>query len=81
MGVLDGQVAIITGASRGLGRAIALKLAEEGANLLIVARGIAGLEETKKMVEAQGGRVMVARVDTSKEKDIHMMAEMAVKEL
>ncbi len=81
MGKLDGQVAIITGASRGLGRAIALKLAEEGANLLIVARSIEGLEGTKTLVEAQGGRATVARVDTSKEKDILMMVEKAVKEL
>ena len=81
MGMLDGQVAIITGASRGLGRAIAIKLADEGANLLIVARGMEGLEETKKQIEAQGGRAMVARVDTSKEEDIRMMADMALKEL
>jgi 3-oxoacyl-[acyl-carrier protein] reductase len=81
MGKFDGQVAIITGASRGLGRAIALKLAEEGANLLVVARSMAGLEETKKLVETQGGRATVARVDTSNEKDILRMADLAVKEL
>jgi 3-oxoacyl-[acyl-carrier protein] reductase len=81
MGILAGQVAIITGAARGLGRAIALKLAEEGANLLIVDRSTDGLEETKKLVAAQGGRATVARVDISKEEDILMMADVAVKDL
>ena len=81
MGRLDGQVAIITGASRGLGRAIALKLAGEGADLLAVDMNMEGLEETKNLVEAQGGRARVARVDVSREKDTIGMADLAVKEL
>lgn len=81
MGKLDGQVAIITGASRGLGRTLALKLTEEGASLLIIDRNMPGLEETKELVECQGGRAIVARVDTSKEEDTLRMADLAVKEL
>lgn len=80
MGKRDGQVAIITGASRGLGRAIALKLTEEGANLLIIDGNMPGLEETKKLVESQGGRAVVARLDTSEEEDTLRMADLAVKE-
>lgn len=81
MGMFDGQVAVITGAARGLGRAIAFKLAGEGAELLAVDINMEGLEETRKQVEVLGGRAKVARIDLSKEKDIYMMAEMAAKEL
>lgn len=81
MGRFDGQVAIITGASRGLGRAIAFKLAGEGADLLAVDMNMEGLEETKKLVEAQGGRARFARVDVSREEDTIGMADLAVKEL
>ncbi len=81
MGMLDGQVAIVTGAARGLGRAIALKLAGEGADLLAVDVNMEGLEETRKLVGARGGQAMVARVDTSREEDTIGMADLAVKEL
>lgn len=81
MGRLDGQVAIITGASRGLGKAIALKLSEEGARLLLVSsRNRQGLDETKNLVEAQGGQAAVALVDTSKEEDTLRMVDLAAKE-
>jgi 3-oxoacyl-[acyl-carrier protein] reductase len=81
MGRLDGKAAIVTGAARGLGRAIALKLAEEEAKLLIVTRGnLQGLEETKKLVQAKGGQVISAKVDISSEKDTLEMADLAMKE-
>jgi NAD(P)-dependent dehydrogenase (short-subunit alcohol dehydrogenase family) len=80
MNNLNGKVAIITGASRGLGRAIALKFAEEGAKLLVVDINMQGLEETKKLVEGKGTRAVVACVDTSKEEDTLRMADLAVKE-
>jgi len=81
MGMLDGKAAIITGASRGLGREIALKLAREGAQLLLVSRSYRqGLEEIKKTVEALGCRAAIALVDTSKEEDTLRMADVCVKE-
>lgn len=81
MGKLDGKAGIVTGAARGLGRAIAVKLAEEGAKLLIVTRrNLQGLEETKKLVQAKGGQVICAKVDISIEKDTLEMANLAVKE-
>lgn len=79
MGRLDGKAAIVTGAARGLGRAIAIRLAEEGANLLIA--DVRGLEETKELVQAKGAQVVCAKVDISIEKDTLEMANLAMKEL
>ena len=68
MNRLEGKVTIVTGAARGLGRAIALKLAEDEAILLIVTRrNIQGLEEAKKLLQARGAQVTCAKVDVSVE--------------
>jgi NAD(P)-dependent dehydrogenase (short-subunit alcohol dehydrogenase family) len=50
---LDGQVALINGASRGIGRAIAIGLAHAGANVALAARSIDGLNETAKLIGEQ----------------------------
>ena len=53
--LLEGKVALVTGASRGIGRAIALRLAQEGAAVAInYAGNTAAAEEVKSMIEAQG---------------------------
>ncbi len=54
---LKGKTLIITGASRGIGRALALGLAGRGANLVLTARGEGPLEETAQEAEARGARV------------------------
>jgi NAD(P)-dependent dehydrogenase (short-subunit alcohol dehydrogenase family) len=51
----EGQNAVVTGASRGIGEAIAVGLAEEGANVLLVARGEEGLRRVAARIEAAGG--------------------------
>lgn len=60
---LEGRTAVITGASRGLGRAIALGFAEAGASLVMAARDAAKLEETAEEVRALGGRVRTLAFD------------------
>ena len=53
---LDGKIALITGASRGIGESIALTLAAYGATCILVSRRIEGLQEVQKKIDAQGGR-------------------------
>lgn len=60
---LEGRTAMVTGASRGIGRAIALGLAEAGANLVLAARDAAKLEETAGEIRAQGGTVRAIAFD------------------
>jgi NAD(P)-dependent dehydrogenase (short-subunit alcohol dehydrogenase family) len=60
---LDGQVAIITGASRGLGRAIAIGLAQAGARTVLAARGGPALNDVATEIERGGGETMVVRCD------------------
>lgn len=60
---LNGQVAIITGASRGIGRSMAIALAEAGANVALVARS--DLSETASAVEEAGGKALCLNVDIS----------------
>jgi len=62
---LDGKVAIVTGASRGLGRVMALALAEAGADVGLAARSKPDLEETAHQVEALGRRALVVPTDVT----------------
>jgi NAD(P)-dependent dehydrogenase (short-subunit alcohol dehydrogenase family) len=53
---LEGRIAVITGASRGIGRAVALRYAAEGAHVILIARTIAALEEVDDEIQALGGK-------------------------
>jgi NAD(P)-dependent dehydrogenase (short-subunit alcohol dehydrogenase family) len=55
-GRLDGRLAVVTGASRGIGRAVAQRFAAEGAQLVLLARTVGALEELDDEIRAAGGR-------------------------
>lgn len=65
MGFLDGKVALVTGGSRGIGRAIALRLAAEGADLAICARNAGAAGEVATAIEALGRRCLVRQADVA----------------
>ncbi len=65
-----GKLALITGASRGLGRAMAVALAEAGAKVVLVARDRAKLEETRQEIERLGARVWTFQADVTSEDQV-----------
>ena len=67
--LMEGKVAIVTGASRGIGKSIALKLAREGVDVCIVSISNRG-EETKEEIEALGRQAIFLQCDVSKLKDV-----------
>ena len=56
---LQGKIAWVTGASRGIGRAVSIDLARRGVNVALIARNRAGLEETRWICEEQGHKIRV----------------------
>jgi NAD(P)-dependent dehydrogenase (short-subunit alcohol dehydrogenase family) len=62
-GPLAGKIALITGASRGIGAAVAERFAREGAHLVLAARTVGGLEEVDDKVRAAGGSATLVPVD------------------
>jgi 3-oxoacyl-[acyl-carrier protein] reductase len=70
MGKLDGRVAVVTGAATGLGRAIALLYAKEGADLGLVDRNGEGASTVARHIEAQGRRAAAARADVGHEAQV-----------
>jgi 3-oxoacyl-[acyl-carrier protein] reductase len=67
---LSGHVALVTGASQGIGRACALKLAQSGASLALAARSQEKLNEVASEIAAAGGKAAVFPLDVSDEEQI-----------
>ncbi len=76
--VLDGKVAWVTGAGRGLGAAIAQGLAASGAAVILTARTVSELTETLAKIEADGGRGMVAPADVTDPAQVEAVVTAAV---
>ena len=75
--MLEGKVALITGASQGLGRALALAYAKEGARLIINSRSEEGIRPVAEEVEGLGAEVLAVAADVSKGEDAQRLVEEA----
>jgi NAD(P)-dependent dehydrogenase (short-subunit alcohol dehydrogenase family) len=76
--MLKDKVAVVTGSGRGIGRAIALAYAREGADLVLAARSIEALNETKATVESLGRKALVVPTDVRHEESVYNLAQQAL---
>lgn len=74
MKLFQDRLALVTGASRGIGATIAEALAREGAHVILTARSASGLEEVEDRIHAAGGSATIAPVDLTKGEDIGKLA-------
>ena len=74
MGSLDGKRALVTGAGRGIGKAIALRLAQEGCELLLTARSLDQLEGVRAEIRQGGGNAVSIAADLTRDEDIDRIA-------
>jgi NAD(P)-dependent dehydrogenase (short-subunit alcohol dehydrogenase family) len=70
---LKDRVAIVTGGGRGIGRAISLAFASEGATVVVAARTLSMLDETIEKIESGGGRAKAIQTDVSDEKQVQRL--------
>jgi NAD(P)-dependent dehydrogenase (short-subunit alcohol dehydrogenase family) len=77
-GSLDGKVALVTGGSSGFGRATSLAFAREGAKVVIGNRGVAGGEETVRMIQSLGGDAKFVKTDVSIGKEVEALVAQTV---
>jgi len=76
---LEGKVAIVTGGGQGIGRGIALYLAQAGASIVVTGRTVSTLEETVLQIEAAGGRAIAIPTDVTKSEEITAMVKSTIK--
>lgn len=77
---LAGKVAIVTGSSSGIGKAIALRFGEEGAKVVVAARRKALCEQTAKEICRKGGEAFVVQADVSHETQVETLYDKAVQQ-
>ena len=78
---LQDKVGIITGAARGIGRATALKFAQEGCHVALSDMNLAGVEETAALCRAHGVKAIAMRTDVTNTSDVQAMVDQCVAEL
>ncbi len=77
---LSGKVAIVTGSSRGLGKAMAIALAQAGADLVVTSRNLESLKETCKTIEQYGSKTLPCQLDVTSIESITQMVETVIGE-
>jgi NAD(P)-dependent dehydrogenase (short-subunit alcohol dehydrogenase family) len=77
---IHGKLAIVTGAAIGVGRAIAIRLAAEGAGVVLADIDSAGGEHTRALIEERGGRARFVRADVRVPADVEMVIDSAIQE-
>jgi len=78
---LRNKVAIVTGAKRGIGKAIALTFAEAGADVVVCGRNLPELEEVAREISALGRRSLAIKTDVTVKSEVNNLVERTVKEL
>ena len=78
--LLNGKIAVVTGAGRGIGRAIALAFAREGCDIAAAARSESEIEETRRQVAETGRRVIAVRCDVADRASVTAMAQTVLAE-
>lgn len=72
---LSGKVAVVTGSSRGIGRAIAERMAEHGAKVVVSSRKLDACEEVVKAIKAQGGEAIALACNISRKEDLQKLVD------
>jgi len=75
---IRGKAGVVTGAGSGIGRAVSIRLAHEGASIVVADIDEAGGAETVKQIEAAGGKAVFVHADVTKESDARRMLDSAV---
>jgi NAD(P)-dependent dehydrogenase (short-subunit alcohol dehydrogenase family) len=75
----QGKTAIVTGSSGGIGKAIAILMAKEGADIVLASRNVPAMDAVKKEIEALGRKAALIQCDTSKDESVAEMGEKALK--
>lgn len=75
---LAGQTALVTGGSKGIGRAICLALAKEGANIIIAARNESEIKETMDKLKEMGSKSLAIQADVRSEEDVRRLISMTI---